>query len=331
MSINVAVDAGTSEEAHSQGFRQPNYTQIPNELMDHWLSELSGAELKVLLYLLRRTFGFHRDRVEAGLRRICTGIPGKDRGTGLHIETASTAVKSLQSRGLLVCERKPGGRTLYNLRIADEVYGKSEHYRSENPNTQVYGKAEDEERKSSSEKKAQKKTTLRRFGSLRNDSIPRAHRGLQVAPELVSQKLDDDARGATQSASYASSEDELRDIYRTKAGAEMSRDLLNRIRETCELRGVPLADFIEELRPHIPNAWRNPAGFLTNFAQKIRSKMPGSGLMSVRSLGEFTVDEPRSCARCSGTGRQGEKHCDCGLGRDLACVERKLTRAAEAN
>jgi hypothetical protein len=110
------------------GEREPNYTKIPNALMDRWIPELSGAELKVLLYLVRRTYGFHRDRVEAGLRRrfawgpmrlrsttlsecsagtkdglrrICHGIPGKDRGTGLHLESASKAVKCLESRGLL--------------------------------------------------------------------------------------------------------------------------------------------------------------------------------------------------------------------------------------
>jgi hypothetical protein len=80
------------------------------------------------MYLVRRTFGFHRDRVEAGLRRIRDGIPGKDRGTGLHLESGSKAVKGLESRGLLVCERKSGGRTAYHIRLILEVCGKSEHF-----------------------------------------------------------------------------------------------------------------------------------------------------------------------------------------------------------
>jgi len=43
-----------------QGFRSPNYTQVPDELFDELMSTLSGAELKVLLYIIRRTFGFKK-------------------------------------------------------------------------------------------------------------------------------------------------------------------------------------------------------------------------------------------------------------------------------
>ena len=41
-----------------RGFRSPSYTQVPDELFDELLVELSGGELKVLLYIIRRTFGF---------------------------------------------------------------------------------------------------------------------------------------------------------------------------------------------------------------------------------------------------------------------------------
>ena len=80
---------------------EPNYTQVPNALMDRWIPELSGAELKVLLYHFRRTYGFHRYRVEAGLRRIFYG----------------RAVKCLEARGLLRNERRSGGRTIYHVRL----------------------------------------------------------------------------------------------------------------------------------------------------------------------------------------------------------------------
>jgi hypothetical protein len=82
----LSVHEGQPSE---KAFPAPNYTQVPNDLMDHWLPELNGAELKVLLYLVRRTFGFHRNSTEIGLRRICHGQPGRDRGTGLHLETVS--------------------------------------------------------------------------------------------------------------------------------------------------------------------------------------------------------------------------------------------------
>ena len=141
-------------DGRRKGFAGPNYTQVPNEIMDRWLPDLTGAELKILLYLARRTFGFHRDCVEIGLRRICNGIPGKDMGTGLHIETARSR-RSLEAKGLVTAKRRTGGRTTYTLSVM-EVYGKSEHPCSEIPNSTAFGKSVHEERKSSSERNVQK-------------------------------------------------------------------------------------------------------------------------------------------------------------------------------
>lgn len=44
---------GTSEGAFP-GFRAPSYTMVPNELFDDLMADLSGAALKVLLYIVRR-------------------------------------------------------------------------------------------------------------------------------------------------------------------------------------------------------------------------------------------------------------------------------------
>ena len=43
-----------------QGFYVPNSTQVPDTLFDELMADLSGAELKVVLYIIRRTFGFKR-------------------------------------------------------------------------------------------------------------------------------------------------------------------------------------------------------------------------------------------------------------------------------
>ena len=52
----------------------PNSTQIPDVILDHWMAELSGAELKVLLYIARRTYGFGRDSDHISLNQIACGI-----------------------------------------------------------------------------------------------------------------------------------------------------------------------------------------------------------------------------------------------------------------
>ncbi|GAH63005.1 unnamed protein product, partial [marine sediment metagenome] len=44
-----------------KGFTKPTYTQTPNEVFDILLDILNGSELKVLLYIIRRTFGFKKE------------------------------------------------------------------------------------------------------------------------------------------------------------------------------------------------------------------------------------------------------------------------------
>ncbi|MBI3784815.1 MAG: replication protein [Deltaproteobacteria bacterium] len=89
------------------GFQSPNYTQVPDELFDELLATLSGAELKVLLYIIRRTFGFKKISDNISLSQITDGIvtnDGKrlDSGTGLVKSTAALALKGLVDRCIIV-------------------------------------------------------------------------------------------------------------------------------------------------------------------------------------------------------------------------------------
>jgi len=36
----------------------PNTTQVPNIVLDRCMASMSGAEIKVVLYVVRRTYGF---------------------------------------------------------------------------------------------------------------------------------------------------------------------------------------------------------------------------------------------------------------------------------
>ncbi len=85
----------------------PNSTQIPDVILDFWLSELTGAELKVVLYIARRTYGFGKESDNISLNQICHGITTKegrvlDAGTGLSRSTVKEACNSLITRGLLI-------------------------------------------------------------------------------------------------------------------------------------------------------------------------------------------------------------------------------------
>jgi len=91
------------------GFYSPRYTHVPDELFDELLAELSGSETKVLLYVIRRTFGFKRESDHISLSQMVSGITKKDgsildKGTGLHKDSVATAIKSLVSKGILCCK-----------------------------------------------------------------------------------------------------------------------------------------------------------------------------------------------------------------------------------
>jgi len=109
------------------GFRKPSYTQVPDELFDVLLPELSGAELKVLLYIVRRTFGFKRDSDAISLGQMLTGIVKRDgerldAGTGLTKKTLLKALSSLIARQIIFAERRVTSTqgniaTVYSLNV----------------------------------------------------------------------------------------------------------------------------------------------------------------------------------------------------------------------
>jgi phage replication O-like protein O len=101
----------TDNQATFQGFQFPNTTQIPNEVFDTLMSHLSGGELKVLLYICRRTFGFRKDSDSISLTQIAHGITTRagrvlDQGTGLSKRHVINALKALEKRNIITVTRK---------------------------------------------------------------------------------------------------------------------------------------------------------------------------------------------------------------------------------
>ena len=93
------------------GFRSPTYTITPDELYDELLSQLTGSELKVLLYIIRRTFGFKKKSDNISTNQIMNGIKTKkgrqlDTGTGLSNRAVINAVKTLESKNIIIANRR---------------------------------------------------------------------------------------------------------------------------------------------------------------------------------------------------------------------------------
>ena len=115
-----------------EGFGAPRYTQIPDELFDVLLPVLSGAELKILLYICRRTFGFKKEADSISYSQMTGGIIKKsgerlDGGTGLSKDSVGRALKSLEEKRIIIRNRRASQErgyeaTTFSLNILDPLY-----------------------------------------------------------------------------------------------------------------------------------------------------------------------------------------------------------------
>jgi len=112
------------------GFQSPTYTQTPDEVFDWLMARLSGAEVKVLLYIIRRTFGFKKNADAISIEQICSGIVTKsgkrlDMGTGLGRTAVTDALRSLKEKNIIVIRSRildngGSGPSLYSLNVLRE-------------------------------------------------------------------------------------------------------------------------------------------------------------------------------------------------------------------
>lgn len=122
-------ESSTSRPFQFSGFDSPNYTQVPDVVFDELLSELSESELKVLLYIIRRTFGFKRESDSISLRQMTDGITTRDgrrldRGAGISKTSAVRGIKGLIDKGIIIAVRRRSDErgdeaTTYQLRFRD--------------------------------------------------------------------------------------------------------------------------------------------------------------------------------------------------------------------
>lgn len=146
------------------GFSSPRYTQIPDIVFDELQHRLSGAEYKVLMYILRRTFGFKKDADNISLRQMREGIVKSD-GTrldyGAGVQSKATlvsAVRKLEEMGIILATRNSSNErgdeaTTYTVNMGGDARvqklntppgTKIEHPRVQKLNTQETVKQETE-------------------------------------------------------------------------------------------------------------------------------------------------------------------------------------------
>ena len=83
------------------------YIIFLNKIVDDLMCDLSGNELKVLLYLIRHTVGFDKKADSISISQFMYGIIKKssgnyfDHGTGLSKNTILKAINGLIAKGIV--------------------------------------------------------------------------------------------------------------------------------------------------------------------------------------------------------------------------------------
>jgi hypothetical protein len=94
-----------------QGFDNPNGTVVPDDVFDVLMPNLSEAELRVLLYIIRRTFGFKKNSDAISLTQMVQGITTQggrvlDSGTGLSRRGVMRGCAGLVEKGVITVEKR---------------------------------------------------------------------------------------------------------------------------------------------------------------------------------------------------------------------------------
>lgn len=105
-----------------EGFRYPRYTQVPDELFDVLMPDLTEAEIKCLLYIIRRTFGFRKESDAIATKQFIEGIVTRDgrqldRGTGLSSKGVWSGLKGLEEKGIIEVARRVAPDGDYEINV----------------------------------------------------------------------------------------------------------------------------------------------------------------------------------------------------------------------
>lgn len=114
-----------------EGFSTPNGTIVPDDVFDVLAPRLKEAELRVLLYIVRRTFGFKKQSDAISLKQLTDGITARDgrildHGTGLSRKGVVAGIKGLLAKGVINIHRRQDEHgenqvNVYTLRFREGV------------------------------------------------------------------------------------------------------------------------------------------------------------------------------------------------------------------
>ncbi len=107
----AAKNKPKDEQFFFEGFSSPNGTFVPDDVFDVLAPRLTEAELRVLLYIVRRTFGFGKSADAISLKQLTDGIKARDGrildyGTGMSRKGVIGGIKGLLAKGVIEVYRR---------------------------------------------------------------------------------------------------------------------------------------------------------------------------------------------------------------------------------
>lgn len=111
-----------------EGVYTPTFTQVPDDFLDWIIPFLTSGEVRVALYMMRRTFGYkdRHDGDNISIDQLCNGIVKLDGerldcGTQLKRTAVLAAVKGLIEKRIILAERQEDSRgtkpTFYRVNV----------------------------------------------------------------------------------------------------------------------------------------------------------------------------------------------------------------------
>ena len=110
-------------DEHKTNSLIPNSSQIPNVILDLVLPRIPEAEARCLLYICRRTFGFHKDTDRISFSQFIDGITDKrgvvlDYGVGMARASIAKGLNSLlQANAISIRKTTKGNYYQINLNM----------------------------------------------------------------------------------------------------------------------------------------------------------------------------------------------------------------------
>lgn len=103
----------------------PNSTQLPNLILDLVIPLIPESEARCLIYICRRTFGFHKESDRISFSQFIDGIRDRrgnilDYGTGLSRQSVASGLKNLVAADAILVS-KSGKGNFYKINLNMDV------------------------------------------------------------------------------------------------------------------------------------------------------------------------------------------------------------------